>query len=148
MIRVIGCITEDHDLRLVAVAACICILACNTTINLLARAQVVPDKKAWAWLVAAATLFGSGVWSLHFVAMLAYTPTTGLGYTTTITMASSAIAVIGAMLGFAIWRFSRNRIVGNGAGGAVVGLTIAGMHYSGVESIQLPGTMSFDPPMV
>ena len=72
MLRVIDCITQEHDLRLVALAACLCALACTTTVNLMAAAQTKEGGSSLAHLVAASVVFGCGVWSLHFVAMLAF----------------------------------------------------------------------------
>ena len=144
MYRVVGCITEQHDLRLVALAACICVFACSTTVNLLARARSVPDRQALAWLAIAATLFGSGIWSLHFVAMLAFTPGAGFGYRISATILSSVVAIGGAMLAFIVWRFSRNRALGVGVGGGLMGLAVGGMHYIGVASVQFAGRLSYN----
>src|SRR5258708_37433727 len=103
MLRVIGCITGQHDLRLVAVAALICALACGTTLNLLARARAAQPRSSLAWLLAAAVLFGCGVWSLHFVAMLAFLPGLEVGYDIATTIASVAIAIAGATAAFLVW---------------------------------------------
>ena len=65
MLRVIDCITQEHDLRLVALAACLCALACITTVNLMAAAQTKEGGSSLAHLVAASVVFGCGVWSLH-----------------------------------------------------------------------------------
>lgn len=144
MYRIIGCIAEQHDLRLVALAACICVLACSTTVNLLARARSVPDREALAWLAVAATLFGSGIWSLHFVAMLAFTPGAGFGYRISATILSSVVAIVGTMPAFIVWRFSRNRALGVGVGGGLMGLAVSGMHYIGVASVQFAGWFSYN----
>jgi len=43
MIRVLGCITQQHDLRLVVLAGILCLFACATAMSLLARAPRPAD---------------------------------------------------------------------------------------------------------
>ena len=51
MLHIIGCITQEHDLRLVVLAACICALGCVTTTILLSRAQGVSAPATYKWLL-------------------------------------------------------------------------------------------------
>ena len=91
MLRVIGCITQEHDLRLVALAACLCVLACKATVNLLAAAKNKKGSSSFAHLVAASVVFGCGVWSLHFVAMLAFLSGFPISYGISLTFISIVI---------------------------------------------------------
>ena len=52
MLRVYGCITEQHDLWLVALAGIICLFACFTTASLLNRVGVAERQHGLAWLTA------------------------------------------------------------------------------------------------
>ena len=137
MFRIVGCVTQQHDLRLVILAACICILACFTTLNLLARAQATRDASR-AWLATAAVVFGCGVWSLHFVAMLAFMPGMPIAYDIRTTASSAVIAVIGTLTALLCWRLTPSRWLGTGLGGVLLGLAVAGMHYCGVAAMRLP----------
>lgn len=74
MLSVIGCITEQHNLWLVLLAAVICALASYTAVAVLHRAQDATGSTRGAWLSLAALASGSGIWATHFVAMLAYAP--------------------------------------------------------------------------
>ena len=136
MLRIIGCVTQQHDLRLVVLAACICVLACFTTLSLVSRAQATREAW-WAWLAAAAAVFGCGVWSLHFVAMLAFMPGLPIAYDIRTTMVSAAIAVAGALLALLCWRLIRSRWLSVAVGGPLLGLAVAGMHYCGVAAMRL-----------
>ncbi len=75
MIKVLNCITGQHSIALVLLAAAVCAFGSFTALSLLGRAR---DKKTsaidWRWLVAASAVAGAAVWSTHFVAMLAYRP--------------------------------------------------------------------------
>ena len=144
MLNVIGCITQEHDLRLVGLAVLICAVASFTMLNLLARMQVAAQQLDWVLLCVAAGVFGGGVWSLHFVAMLAYRPYLPIAYDIATTVASVVIAGFGALLSLVVWRLPCSHPLGVLAGGALLGLSIAGMHYAGVAAMRLPGSMALD----
>src|SRR5258708_20612720 len=93
MLRIYGCIVEQHDLRLVVLAALICLFTCFTAVDLFVRARDSARTRGLAWLSAAATVFGSGVWPTHFVAELAYNPGFPLGYDIRLTALSAVIAL-------------------------------------------------------
>ena len=77
MFRVLSCIATEHDLRLVVLAALICATAAFTSFRIYARAtnaRAMQDHqyRRLAWLGLTGLSTGAGIWSTHFVAMLAY----------------------------------------------------------------------------
>jgi len=66
MQRVYSCLTEQHDLRLVFLAALICIAACSISMRLFIRANDAERDRPLPWLFVAATIFGAGVWGNPF----------------------------------------------------------------------------------
>jgi len=108
MLRVYGCITGQHDLRLVVVAAMICLFACFTAFSLTERAQTAKGLVRNAWLAAAALITGCGVWATHFVAMLAFQPGLPVSYDVGLTALSVLIAILVSGVGYLI-AFDRNR---------------------------------------
>ncbi|HZS83651.1 MAG TPA: MHYT domain-containing protein [Stellaceae bacterium] len=141
MLRVYGCITEQHDLRLVLLAAVICFFGCHTALSLLQRARDSQHRRiGWAWLTAATAVAGAGVWTTHFVAMLAFRPGMPVGYNVGLTAASIAIAMSIAWIGFAI----ATRLYAPGSGGAVFGAAIGAMHYTGMAALSVPGHLRWD----
>jgi diguanylate cyclase (GGDEF)-like protein/PAS domain S-box-containing protein len=145
MLTVLGCISTKHDLRLVALAACICAIACLTTFTLLARIRGKQSRATVLWLVAAASVFGAGVWSLHFVAMLAFMPNMPISYDVVATAASVVIAIMGALLAFMVWSQSGSRALGAVLGGTVLALAVGGMHYTGIAAMHVGGRLSLNP---
>ncbi len=140
MLQVYACLTEAHDLRLVALAAVICVFACYTAFNLLGRAT--PYGRPWrlGWLAAAALVTGSGVWATHFVAMLSYKPGFPVGYDVGLTLLSIVIATLASGLGyFAGIRYGRRVLAG-----VIVGAGIGAMHYVGMAALLVPATKSWD----
>ncbi len=144
MLHIIGCITQEHDLRLVVLAACICALGCVTTTILLSRAQGVSAPATYKWLLGTAVVFGSSVWSLHFVAMLAFMPAMAIAYDLPTTAVSVAVAMFGSLVAFSAWRLLPQRRSAIGVGGTALAASVAGMHYTGVAAMEVPGTISLD----
>ncbi len=104
MLKVLGCVVHEHDLRLVAVSAVICVLGCLTTTTLLARVGEAARRGGRLWLVAAALVLGCSVWSLHFVAMLAFMPGQEMAYDLGLTALSIVVAVGGALMALFAWK--------------------------------------------
>jgi signal transduction histidine kinase len=134
MLRVLGCITGQHDLRFVVLAAVLCLFACWTAISLLARARVSAGRARALWIVGAAVVFGSGIWGTHFVAMLAYTPGLPVGYDVTLTSLSIVIAIVLSCAGFALAFRTGNAALGL----AIAGAAIGAMHYTGMAALKGP----------
>src|SRR6202162_6481549 len=140
MLRVLACITDQHDLRLVVLAAFVCGFACYTALGLLARAGSPERSKNIAWLSGAAIVFGSGVWATHFVAELAFKPGFAIGYDIFLTALSIVIAMVVSWAGFAIANLWRRPFLG----GSVVGASIAMMHYVGMAALSVPADEYWD----
>ena len=137
---VLGCIIVDHDLRLVGLAGLICLLASVTAIELLARALPAEGRAKATWIVATGFVTGCGVWATHFVAMLAYRTHLALGFDLALTALSVVIAVVAATAGVAIAVLWRQGLLG----GAVVGVAIGAMHYTGMAALVGPVQMRWD----
>ncbi len=144
MLRIYACLTEQHDLRLVLLAAVICLFATNTAFSLYAHAAGASNRARVRWLAATAVVTGVGIWSTHFVAMLAFQPELPISYGPFLTFLSIVIAVAVTGVGFSI------AALGTGSwsawfGGAVVGVGIFSMHFTGMYGLQFPGRLEFDP---
>jgi signal transduction histidine kinase len=132
MLHVLGCISNDHDLRLVAIAAFLCAFSCWTTVTLLSRVRTSQAQQRNIWIAAAALVFGAGVWSTHFIAMLAFQSHFPISYAIDWTAYSIAIAVVLSGLGFRLIFQPGGTVVG----GIVVGLGISAMHYVGMHGLR------------
>ncbi len=148
MVRLVECVTTDHDLRLVALAALICLLSCFTTATLFGHAQRRSGPQRLLWVGLAAIEFGVGVWALHFVAMLAYSPGIAIAYDLDETLSSVVIAVLGGLAGFSVCLVAGRRWPGWLCGGALLALAVTGMHQAGIGSMRLPGGMLVEEPFL
>ena len=145
MLTVLGCLTQQHDLRLVALSAAICALGCFITTTLLARAETARGRPRTRALLSAAAVFGSSVWALHFVAMLAFLPGAAAAYEVGLTLASIVAAIVGSFAAFALWRHRPDAPLTLSLAGTILGLSIAGMHYLGVDAMRVSALIFLDP---
>jgi signal transduction histidine kinase len=141
MLRVLSCITDEHDLRLVVVAGMICLFACFTALGMVARARASHRRLDVKWIAGAAVVTGCGVWATHFVAMLAFRPNLPIGYDIELTVASVLIAIAISAAGFMLAATGRYFIA---IGGAVVGLGVGAMHYVGMMAVRVPAHVHYD----
>src|SRR5882724_9379244 len=137
MLRVIACITRDHDWRLVILAGIICLFACFAALSLLARAATTQGRPRLIWLGATAAVTGSGVWATHFVAMLAFRPNLPMGYDIWLTVLSVFVAMLLTGGGFAVSLANGSRRADQLVGGAIVGFGVFAMHYTAMAAVTL-----------
>jgi NO-binding membrane sensor protein with MHYT domain len=145
MLRVYGCITDQHDLRLVLLAAAICLLSSYTALSVFARARAAETRRRWGWLAVTPVVFGAGVWTTHFVAMLALQPGFAVGYDLIFTAFSIVVAMVISAFAFALALLRRQAAP---IAGAVVGMAIAAMHYTGMHSLRVPAVSIWEPDLV
>jgi diguanylate cyclase (GGDEF)-like protein len=145
MLRVYACIVEEHDLRLVLLAGLICLLAAFTAFLIVEQARRAAARRT-IWLVAAGFVSGIGIWSTHFIAMLAYEPNLPIGYDPGLTLVSvlAAMAIGGAGWGLSL----REDKWAPAAAGVVIGGGIGTMHYIGMAAVTLAGRFVWDMAMV
>jgi len=114
----------------------------------LARAYEGVAKARWLGL-AAVSIGATGIWAMHFIAMLGFTiPGQQIGYNVPMTIASMlvAVAVVGAglfIVGFGDGSWPR--LV---TGGLIVGAGVAAMHYLGMAAMTMTDSMSYNPPLL
>lgn len=100
------------------------------------------------WTAGGAVSLGGGIWSMHFVAMLAYDMGMPVSYDPLLLTVSIMLAVLSSWAAFAIIQFSRPRLLYHAAGSCLVGTGIISMHYVGVEAMQMPASISYNPWLV
>ncbi|TCS12457.1 diguanylate cyclase/phosphodiesterase [Caulobacter sp. BK020] len=143
MLKVLTCLTTEHDLRLVVVAGLICFAACFTAFRLYSRMRGAKGVVRAAWLLLTGLVSGSGVWATHFIAMVAYSPGLKTGYSPAGTLLSLMIAVLFMAGGFAVASAQRSR-TNDFAGGLVLGMGVAAMHYTGMSAFVTQGFLQWE----
>ena len=147
MLKIYNCIATAHDLRLVVLAAIVCALSSFATFRLMHHARTVQGQMYRIWLAVSAVSIGFGIWSTHFIAMLAFSPGIPSGYNIALTALSLMAAILLTGAGLAVsmipgWR------AGPFLGGAIVAGGIAAMHYTGMAAFEIAGIVVWDFGMV
>ena len=144
MLKVINCLAFQHDPRLVALSALICVLGCYTMTTMMARAGETAGRRSQRWLALAAVVFGCSVWSLHFIAMLAFRPGLTMAYDVGLTALSVLVAPAGAMAALLVWQTATGRPARVAAAGLQLGLAVPGLASGGVAPARATELLSFD----
>jgi NO-binding membrane sensor protein with MHYT domain len=115
------------------------------------RARAMTDNRRRArWLVLAAwAIGGTGIWVMHFMAMIGFTvPGQTLRYDITITLASWVTAIVVVGIGLFIVGFGRPSAIKILTAGVITGVGVAAMHYTGMGAMRLAGTQQYNTKIV
>jgi diguanylate cyclase (GGDEF)-like protein len=101
-----------------------------------------------AWLAGGAIAMGIGIWSMHFIGMLAFRLPIPMGYNPWITFVSLLIGI--ASSAFALWRVSQQtlgpaRLI---PGALLMGAGVCGMHYTGMAAMRMQPGIQYVPWLV
>ena len=142
-----------YDPILVALSITIATFAAYTALELGDRASLGSGRTRSVWMAAAAIAMGGGIWSMHFIGMLAFRLQVPVAYDLGRTILSLLVAVVSTAAAF-FWvnkdRQARTGRAGQliaasriGIAGLFMGGAIAGMHYIGMAAMQMPMELSF-----
>jgi diguanylate cyclase (GGDEF)-like protein len=143
MIRIFNCVIDQHSLWLVLVAAVLCVAGSWSVIRLYRRSRSATGAEALGWHFLTATAAGASIWATHFVAMIAYEPGAPVTFDPVLTILSLMVAMVGSFSGFLVAGMLPMR-AGPAIGGAMVGLSVAVMHYTGMLAYRAQGVVEWD----
>jgi NO-binding membrane sensor protein with MHYT domain len=138
----------SYDYRLVALSVLIAVFASYAALDLAGRLTVAQGSARLVWLVGGAGAMGMGVWSMHYIGMLAFTlpipvwydwPTVLLSLLAAI-LASAAALHFASAPGMGLWRTVYGSIL--------MGSGIGAMHYIGMYAMRMRAMCFFDPTLV
>ena len=131
---------------LVVLSVAVAIFVSHTALRLSARvARTQQGTLTRLWLVGGAVAMGSGIWSMHFIGMLAFSLPIALAYDIPTTVASLFIAIITSALALAIANRPRISIFHLTLGALLLGGGISAMHYVGMAAIQITPMITYEP---
>jgi diguanylate cyclase (GGDEF)-like protein len=133
---------------LVGLSIVVAVLVSYTALRLAARVAATEGNAARIWLGIGAAVMGVGIWSMHFIGMLALSLPIQLVYDIPTTLLSLSVAIVTS--GFALAASTGRRLTMFRLGGAalVMGAGISTMHYMGMAAIAIVPAISYDPPLV
>ena len=142
MTCILSCV-GGYDYGLLALAILVCVAGSWITIRVFSRARASEGASRIGWVFLAGVPAGATVWTTHFIGMKGLRPSLDFSFDPALMILSLFIAIIGTTAGFAIASSRRVKITAE-IGGAVVGLGIYAMHYTGMAAIRMSGHVEFD----
>jgi PAS domain S-box-containing protein len=142
---------SSYSIQLVILSYIVAVLASHVTLSLAQRLRAMDSTRAghrplyWPWIFGGAFSMGTGIWSMHFIGMLAFHLPIQVAYDLPLTTTSWVIAVV--VSGFALHRFHRNdtTVSGIAVPGVFIGIGISAMHYTGMAAMRMFPSIDYDP---
>ncbi|GAA3107232.1 MHYT domain-containing protein [Streptomyces echinatus] len=109
------------------------------------RSLLVTHSRRPAWLALGSAAIGSGIWTMHFVAMMGFSiEETQIHYDKPLTYASLGLAIV--MVGVGIFIVGYRGATGTPlfTGGTITGLGVASMHYLGMAGVSFHGRFTYN----
>jgi len=130
---------------LVVFSLIVAVLASYTALNMAGRVASTRGRASALWLLGGSVAMGFGIWSMHFVGMLAFRLPIAIGYDLGLTTLSLVIAIVSSA--FALWlvclaELPKRRLAG---GAVLLGAGIAAMHYTGMAAMKMEPGVIYDP---
>lgn len=136
-------LTTGYNLQLVTISILVAILASYTALDLSERVNAAQGQAQIGWLICGAATMGIGIWSMHFIGMLALRLPIAIHYNFWMVLASILPAVMAS--GLALFVMSRPFAWLPLLGGSfLMGSGIASMHYLGMAAMHIPASITYD----
>ena len=130
---------------LVVFSAFIAVLASYTALELSSRVTVSQGLTRKLWLMGGAIAMGTGIWSMHFIAMLAFSIPLFISYNLGIVFVSLIAAILASAQALFIIGRPKPSLMVLLAGSSIMGIGIALMHYTGMAAMQMPAMVHYQP---
>jgi len=133
-----------YDPYLVALSFAVACLASYAALDLGGRIRVSRRWARLAWLATAAIAMGGGIWSMHFIAMLAFFMPMPVSYDFGLTLFSLVVAIAVTAVGFFMIGARQATALRFVLSGIFMGIGIVAMHYTGMAAMRMPADLRYD----
>ncbi len=137
-------LTGTHDQTLVVLSILVASFAAYTALDLGGRVRAARGFARTAWLITAAIAMGGGIWSMHFIAMLAFIMPVPMSFHIGLTILSLLVAIAVTGVGFHVISTRTATLLQLASSGLFMGLGIVAMHYTGMAAMRVPADLSYD----
>ena len=141
-------VAATYDTPFVALSIVIAVLASYSALDLGSRVRGAAPAFRPLWIGMAAMVMGGGIWSMHFIGMLAFRMDMPVGYAVGGTVLSLLAAVGATEAAFAWASRSGTQAWDVLPAGALMGGGVAAMHYSGMAAMRAPAEVTYSWPLV
>jgi NO-binding membrane sensor protein with MHYT domain/nitrogen-specific signal transduction histidine kinase len=137
-------VTGTYNPHLVALSILVAAFASYTALDLGGRVASTRGAAPRVWLVATAIAMGGGIWSMHFIAMLAFNIPIPMSCDVGLTTLSLVVAIFVTGAGFYFINRQSASPLSLVFSGIFMGLGIAAMHYIGMAAMRERAAISYD----
>jgi NO-binding membrane sensor protein with MHYT domain/signal transduction histidine kinase len=141
-------VQATYNFGLVALSIVVAMVVAYTALKLAARVAEAGRAGGRFWLLGGAIAMGIGIWSMHFIGMLAFSVSTPLRYSIGKTLASLVIAIATSGLALALASRAQLGLKRLSLGAVAMGAGISAMHYSGMSAITIVPMIRYEPWLV
>lgn len=134
----------SYNYLIVLLSFVIAVLASYVALNTAARLSHSNGKVKLFWLFSGAVVMGSGVWSMHFIGMLAFHLNVPMDYNGWLTLLSWLASVGASFVAFYVTLPEKDRNYSIVIGGTFMATGIIAMHYIGMEAMIMPVKIVYD----
>ena len=139
---------SSYDYRLVALSILIAMCAAYTALRLGTRTVAGRGVARLAWLICGAVSMGFGIWSMHYVGMLAFSLPAGILYDLPTVLISLIAAITASAIALIVVSREVVSILNIVWGGVFMGAGILAMHYIGMAAMRVPAMCHYDPALL
>ncbi len=134
----------SYNYALVALSVLIAMFASYAALDLAGRVTAAGGWTRAAWLLGGAGAMGIGIWSMHYIGMLAFILPIPVAYHWPTVLLSLFAAILASVI--ALYVVSRQKLSGARAvaGSVLMGTGIASMHYIGMAAMRLSAICQFN----
>src|ERR1700726_2517800 len=137
-------VTGTYDPYLVALSVLVASFASYTALGLSGHVGAAQRLARRVWLVAAAITMGGGIWSMHFIGMLAFVLPMPMSYDIAFSILSLLVAILVTGGGFYVISRQSASPLHLVLSGIFMGLGIVAMHYIGMAAMRGHAALSYD----
>jgi two-component system sensor histidine kinase/response regulator len=138
-------LASSYDYLLVALSATIAILASYAALDLAGRVTAARGKARLLWLSGGAIAMGFGIWSMHYIGMLAFRLPVPVQYDWPTVLLSLLAAVLASAVALFVVSRHQMGVIRASLGSILMGGGIAAMHYIGMAAMRLPAMCRYSP---
>src|ERR1700758_1202135 len=134
----------SYNYTLVALSVLIAMFASYVALDLASRVTATRGWTRVVWLLGGASAMGTGIWSMHYIGMLAFVLPVPVAYHWPTVLLSLFAAILASVI--ALYVVSRQKMGASRAiaGSVLMGAGIASMHYIGMAAMRLPAICQFN----
>ncbi len=147
MQAILTCVTQSHDEKILFLAMLVCAIGIYASSAIASHAVRSEGLTRRQWGAASIVASGCTAWATHMIALLAFRPGMAAGFEPVLTALSLIMVISG--IGAGVWlSLGERRRARRFAAGALLGLSIAVLHYVGQASYRITGQVAWDIPLV